>query len=218
MEDHLKDSLSQLRLDYVDLFLIHWPVTDIESDVLTPPIEETWVAMEALVSKGLAKTIGVSNFGIKKLESMKSYAKIFPAVNQVELHPVWRNDPLLAACAEMNIHVTAYSPLGSPDSASMLKRDGPAVLEHEVITSIATETGRSAGQVLIRWAIQRGTSVIPKSVNPSRIEENFDMFTWDLSPDQMHRLSSIEPQRRMLAGDFWVKPGGPYRSMDELWE
>lgn len=217
VEAHLRDSLSQLQLDYVDLYLVHWPVTGVESETLTPALEETWAGMEAMLELGLTKTIGVSNYGIEKLEAMKGYAKVMPAVNQVELHPVWRNDPLLAKCAEMNIHVTAYSPLGSPDSAGMFKRASPSVMEHPEVIRIAAEVGRSAGQVLIRWGLQRGTSVIPKSVTPSRIEQNFDMFSWELSAEHMTVLSTIEPQQRMLVGDFWLKAGGPYRTLDELW-
>ncbi len=109
-----RESLSNLQLDYLDLFLIHWPHTFTEAEVLTPSIQETWLAMEALVAKGLVRSIGVSNFSGKRLRAMKAYATIFPAVNQVELHPQWRQDGLLKDCAELGVHVTAYSPLGSP--------------------------------------------------------------------------------------------------------
>lgn len=217
VEPHLRDSLRQLQLDYVDLYLVHWPVTGIEAEVVTPSLGETWAGMEEVLKLGLTKSIGVSNYGIEKLEAMKDYAKVMPVVNQVELHPVWRNDPLLTKCAEMNIHVTAYSPLGSPDSATMLSRTGPAVIDNPIIARVAEESGHSAGQVLIRWGLQRGTSVIPKSVTPSRIDENFDMFSWELSAEHMRALSSIEPQERMLGGAFWCKEGGPYRHIDELW-
>lgn len=217
VEPHLRDSLNQLKLDYVDLYLIHWPVSGNEGESLTPSLAETWAGMEDVLDKGLVKAIGVSNYGIEKLEAMKEYARVMPVVNQVELHPVWRNDPLLAKCAELNIHVTAYSPLGSPDSAEMLNRTCPVVLEHPLIARISEETGHTPGQVLIRWGLQRGTSVIPKSVTPSRIEQNFDMFTWELSAEHMQALSSLEPQERMLAGGFWCKENGPYRTVDQLW-
>jgi alcohol dehydrogenase (NADP+) len=218
VEPHLRDSLQQLNLDYVDLYLIHWPVSDIESEVLTPSYEETWKAMEALVVKGLTKAIGVSNLGPQKLLAMKEYATIFPAVNQVELHPMWRNEPLLEVCAELGVHLTAYSPLGSPDSAEMLNRvNGPLLMENPLVVSIAEQTSRSPGQVLIKWGLQRGTSVIPKSVTPSRIEENFDMFSWSLSDEQMAQLNSISPQERMLHGAFYVKENGPYKVVEDLW-
>ncbi len=109
-----RQSLIDLQLAYLDLYLIHWPCTNNEHEILTPSIQETWLAMEALVSKGLVRSIGVSNFSGKRLRAMKAYATIFPAVNQVELHPQWRQDGLLKDCAELGVHVTAYSPLGSP--------------------------------------------------------------------------------------------------------
>ena len=203
VEPHLHNSLRQLGLDYVDLYLIHWPVTGVETDVVTPSLADTWRAMEAVLEKGLVKAIGVSNYGVDKLEAMKSYATIMPVVNQVEMHPLWRSDMLFNKCAEMNIHVTAYSPLGSPDSVEMLKRSGPALLDHPIVGKIAEETGKSCGAVLIRWGLQRGCSVIPKSVTPSRIEDNFDMFSWQLSESQMASLSTMKPQERMLLGNFW---------------
>jgi alcohol dehydrogenase (NADP+) len=115
---------------------------------------------------------------------------------QVELHPVLRQDELLAACAKLGTHLTAYSPLGSPDSATMFKHDGASVLDHATVAAVAGSAGKTAGQVLIRWAIQRGTSVVPKSVTPSRIEANFDVLSWELTDEQMAQLSAINPQVR----------------------
>lgn len=213
-------TLADLGIDYLDLYLIHWPVaTGNEGDALSPTIEETWTAMEALVKSGKVRSVGVSNFSARKLAAMKSHADIFPAVNQVELHPVHRQDALLAACAALGTHVTAYSPLGSPDSASMIGHGGAAVMEHPVVMRVAKEAGKSPAQVLIRWAVQRGTSVVPKSVTPSRIGSNFDVIgSWELSDEQMADLSSIEPQTRMLHGEFWLNPKGPYKTMSDLWD
>ena len=115
------------------------------------------------------------------------------------------------------MHVVGYSPLGSPDSSAMLNHSGRSLLSHEVVQAISAESGRSAGQVLIRWGVQRGYPVLPKSVNPVRIKENFDVFDWELTQDQMDRLSSLEPQVRLLAGGFFVKPNGPYESEAEIW-
>lgn len=114
------------------------------------------------------------------------------------------------------IHLTAYSPLGSPDSSNIRGGTGTSLLNHEIVKEIASETGKSCGQILIRWAFQRGTSVIPKSVTPCRIIENFDVFSWELSPSQMKKLASF-PQERFLTGTFWLKKGGPYSTLDELW-
>lgn len=124
VEAHCRETLEQLKLDYLDLYLIHWPVTDSEGEELTPSYKDTWLAMEELLAKGLVKTIGVSNLSAKKISAMKDYATIFPAVNQVELHPLFRQNDLLAVCSSLGTHVTAYSPLGSPDSAEMIKHAG----------------------------------------------------------------------------------------------
>jgi alcohol dehydrogenase (NADP+) len=213
-------SLKDLQIEYLDLYLIHWPVaTNCTGEKLSPSTEETWGAMEALKAAGKAKSIGVSNWSARKLRNMKAHAKVFPAVNQVELHPLNRQDALLAACAELGTHVTAYSPLGSPDSAAQIKHDGATVMENAVVQRVAAEVGKSAAQVLIRWAVQRGTSVLPKSVTPSRIESNFDVIgAWALSDSQMAELSAIEPQKRMLHGQFWCSPKGPYKTIADLWD
>ena len=149
---------------------------------------------------------------------MKSHAKIFPAVNQVELHPQWRQDALLAACAELGTHVTAYSPLGSPDSSKMIGHAGQSVLANPSVASIASAVGKSPAQVLIRWAVQRGTSVLPKSVTPERIAANFGVLDWELSDEQMATLSSIGAQERLLHGKFWCKANGPYKTLADLWD
>jgi len=211
-------TLSDLGVDYLDLFLIHWPVTGNVGDFLNPSIEETWGAMQKLQADGIARSIGVSNFSAKKLADMKPYAKVFPAVNQVELHPIWKQDALKAAAAEIGgCHLTAYSPLGSPDSSAMIGHKGASVLDNEVVKKIAEEIGKTTGQVVLRWGVQRGTSVVPKSVTPSRIEGNFDLFGWELTEEQMTAISSL-PQERMLHGSFWVKKDGPYKTVADLWD
>jgi alcohol dehydrogenase (NADP+) len=217
VEPHLKDTLSQLGLDYLDLFLIHWPVTYVAGETLTPSTEETWREMEKLVEKGLVKTIGVSNFSAKKLEAMKSHAKIFPAVNQVEAHPMFRQDNLLKACNRLGVNLTAYSPLGSSDSASFEHHKGGSLLKDPTVNEIAKKHDKSAGQILIRWALQRGTSAVPKSVTAKNIEKNFDVFSWDLTTEEMNRLNSFE-QTRLFPGNFFVRPEGPYKTHTDLWD
>mmetsp|Transcript_2044 Transcript_2044/g.7884 ORF Transcript_2044/g.7884 Transcript_2044/m.7884 type:complete len:361 (-) Transcript_2044:320-1402(-) len=211
-------TLADLRLDYVDLYLIHWPVTGVEAEALTPPIEETWKAMEALVAEGKTKTIGVSNFSIKKLTAMKSYATIFPAVNQVELHPLLNQQALVTGCEALGTHVTAYSPLGSPDSAAMFGHEGASVMKHPVVVEVAEKLGKTPAAICIKWAAQRGTSVLPKSTTPSRIVDNFKLFDWTIPDDLMAKLGSIEPQVRMVAGDFWLSEKGPYKTLADLWD
>ncbi|KAL1522888.1 hypothetical protein AB1Y20_017853 [Prymnesium parvum] len=212
-------TLAELKLEYLDLYLIHWPVASkCKGPVLSPSTEETWAAMEALRAAGKARSIGVSNFSAKKLAAMQAHAKVFPAVNQVEMHPKLRQDELLAACAALGTHLTAYSPLGSPDSASMFKHAGGSVMSLPALAAAAADTGKTPAQILIRWAVQRGTSVVPKSVTPSRIEANFDVFDWALTEEQMAELSSIEPQQRMMNGAFWCTKDGPYKTPLDLWD
>jgi len=219
-------TLEDLHLDYLDLYLIHWPVaTNCTGDSPAPTIEETWGAMEALQAAGKVRSIGVSNWSAKRLAAMRAHAKIFPAVNQCELHPKLRQDALLAACAELGTHLTAYSPLGSPDSADMIKHEGATVMELPVVASVASAIGKTPAQVLIRWAVQRGTSVVPKSVTPARIEANFDALNFELTDAQMAELSSIEPQQRMLHGKFWCTAGprvpgelSHYKTPADLWD
>jgi alcohol dehydrogenase (NADP+) len=212
-------TLEDLQLDYLDLYLIHWPVvTNFTGSELSPSIDETWRAMEALRAAGKARSIGVSNWSAKKLAAMRAHATVFPAVNQVELHPRLRQDELLRACDELGTHLTAYSPLGSPDSAPLIDHAGASVMGNEVVLRVAAALGKAPAQVLIRWAVQRGTSVVPKSVTPSRIEANFDVFSWELSDEQMAELSALEPQERLLHGKFWCKEEGPYRTPADLWD
>mmetsp|Transcript_43697 Transcript_43697/g.103152 ORF Transcript_43697/g.103152 Transcript_43697/m.103152 type:complete len:313 (+) Transcript_43697:63-1001(+) len=221
VEEGCRATLKNLGLEYLDLYLVHWPVvtqTNGEGAELKPSLAENWAAMELLVEKGLVKSIGVSNYSAKKLQSLKATAKIFPAVNQVELHPLWRQDGLLKACAEMGTHVTAYSPLGSPDSADQFKHNGRKVLDVPELKAIGDKYGKTAAQVALRWGVQRGTSIAPKSVTPSRIAENFDVQSWTLTDEEMAQLSALEPQERMLSGLFWCTEKGPYKTLTDLWD
>lgn len=214
-------TLKDLQVSYLDLYLIHWPVTGRPGPEVTPPLAETWSCLEGLVEEGLVRSIGVSNFSIEKTERLIRGAKIKPAVLQVEAHPYWRNQALFDWATSQGIHVTAYSPLGSPDSAGIVKRreDCPVLLQDNTVAGIAERIGKNAGQVLIRWAVQRGTSVLPKSVNPSRIRSNLDVFDWELTQEDFEALSSLEPQMRMVPGDFWIDPkNGPYKTLADLWD
>ncbi|OZJ04747.1 hypothetical protein BZG36_01792 [Bifiguratus adelaidae] len=200
-------SLKNLKLDYLDLYLVHWPVafpppTDKPSEIpLNPTMEQlipkkdgkvqidqvdilqTWKSMEALVDAGLVKHIGLSNFNIQKIQHVLDHCRIRPAAIQVELHPGLLQDDLLAFCAKENIHVTAYSPLGNNVYGEERIVDMPEVAQ------VAKKLNKTPAQVCISWAAQRGTSVIPKSVTPSRIEENFQDF--ELSKDDFDAVSSL---------------------------
>jgi L-glyceraldehyde reductase len=169
---------------FIDLYLIHAPAAFKSGDELIPTTEdgkytvlddgvtlaETWAAMEKLLDTGKVKAIGVSNFPISTLEKLLETAKVVPAVNQVELHPYLPQDDLLEYSNKHNIHLTAYSPLGNNSAGA------PRVMDDELVVQIANKLNKTPAQVLISWAAQRGTSVIPKSVTPSRIESNFHDF------------------------------------------
>ena len=224
----LERTLSDLQLDYLDLYLIHWPVTlkkggprPLEAASFVPraaqPLSETWAAMSALVDAGLTRHIGVSNFNIPKIEALLGAARP-PEVNQVELHPYLQQPELVAWCLDNGVHVTGYSPLGSRDRIAAMKTDDePDLLSDSGVAEIAARRGCTAAQVLIRWSIARGCSVIPKSTNPGRLEQNLAAADVVLDAADMAQLAALERRRRYLDGGFWVVPGGPY-TLEGLWE
>ncbi|MEL7145432.1 MAG: aldo/keto reductase [Bacteroidota bacterium] len=225
----LKKTLEDLQLDYLDLYLIHWPVP-LKPESMFPesgedflsldsqPISDTWKGMEAAHKEGLAKQIGVSNFGIEKLTSLFSTAIVKPMVNQVELHPYLAQNPLVDFCKDHEIFLTAYSPLGSNDRPERLKASNePILLKDETIQRIAVEKGISAAQVLLSWQIHRGISVIPKSVNSDRLAENLAAAEISLSSIEMNKINSLDLDRRYIDGSLWTLPGSPH-SMDTFWK
>jgi len=169
----LDASLKRLGLDYVDLYLIHWPVPGARKD--------SWRALEKAHEDGLARSIGVSNYLVRHLEELFTYAHTKPHVNQIELTPFLQRRDTVALCRKHQIIVEAYSPL-----TRGLRLDDPTV------RSIATATGRSPAQVLLRWGVQNGHVVLPKSVHPGRIAENAAIFDFQLSADQLSALDSLE--------------------------
>jgi D-xylose reductase len=211
-------SLKDLGLDYLDLYLIHFPIaqTYVPFDVRYPPewiadptaespqveiapvpVSETWGAMEQLVNDGLAKNIGVCNFGTSLLRDLLSYAKIAPAVLQVELHPYLTQDKLLRFCRENGIAVTGFSPLGAQSYFSLnMAEAAESVLNNETVTTIAQAHGRSAAQIVQRWAVQRGTAIVPKTTNVERLQENLAIFDFELSADEMQAVGALNRNRR----------------------
>ena len=229
VEPALRRSLQDLGLEWLDLYLIHWPVPirpgvafpQSAADLLSPeelPLRATWEGMEAAMEAGLTRHIGVSNFSERKLKDLLTHGRLRPEVNQVELHPLLQQPDLLAFCAREGIHVTAYSPLGSLDRpAAIRKPDEPVLLEHPVINAIATEHGCSAAQVLLAWHLQRGQSTIPKSVTPARLRENLAAADLELSPADLARITRLDQGRRLVDGSFWLLDGGPW-SLEKLWD
>lgn len=227
----LEKTLKDLKLDYLDLYLMHWPIAQKKDSIGAQtaddfisleerPIKTTWNTMEKLVEKSLVKHIGVSNFSIKKLKDLLLNCQIRPEMNQVELHPYLQQNELLEFCKSEGIFNTAYSPLGSPDRPERLKGTAtppPPLLEDEKIAKIGAKYNASPAQVLIHWAMQRGTAVIPKSVTPSRIQQNFEAADLELSQEDMQELAAMDIHQRYVDGSFWEKEGGPY-TVASLWD
>ena len=211
-------SLDDLGLDYLDLYLIHFPIaqkyvpfdvryppewiTDPESDsprveLVDVPVSETWGALENLVDAGLVRNIGVCNFGTAGLRDLLAYARIHPSVLQVELHPYLVQEKLIRFCAEQEIAVTGFSPLGAQSYFSLeMATSDESVLNNAVIRSIAAARDRTPAQVVQRWAIQRGTAIVPKTTRTSRLRENLNLFDFELSADEMSQITGLDRNRR----------------------
>jgi len=212
VEPAFHKSLEALGLEYLDLYLMHWPICfknlnwttnfptnpdgSIIYDLENHP-NDTYLAMEKLVEKGLVKSIGVSNFNSKQIEDVLSVCKIKPVTNQVECQPYLGQEKLKKFCEERGIFLTAYSPLGSPDRP-WAKPDDPKLLEDSRLVSMGQKYGKSVAQILLRWQIQRKIVVIPKSVTPSRIEENAALFDFELSEEDMKVIAGFECNGRII--------------------
>ncbi|XP_065069697.1 aldo-keto reductase family 1 member A1-A-like isoform X2 [Rhopilema esculentum] len=197
----LKTSLELLGLEYLDLYLIHWPIGLKAGDNPFPKDEhghllysdvhylETWEALEKCVDAGLVKSIGLSNFNSLQVEEVCSKARIQPAVLQVECHPYLNQSKLIEFCKKKNIVVTAYSPLGSPDRP-WAKPGDPYLLDDPKIIKMAKKHNKSPAQICIRFQIERGVSVIPKSATPERIKQNSEVFDFSLTKHEMEEIES----------------------------
>ncbi len=224
----MQTTLENLQLDYLDLYLVHWPLSLMngvdfpskKSDFLSykeSPLSETWEGMESLVELGLTKHIGLSNFKIKKIEEIKAKAKVHPEVNQVELHPYLPQNGLKKYCDQNQIHLTGYGPLGAAYRVAKGEVDLPILLEDKLIGELAEKHKATPAQVVLKWAIDRGTSVVPKSVNPGRIEENFGALNIDLDTSDIQKINQLEGPYRYTPGPAWVGNGSPYK-LSDLWE
>ncbi len=173
-------TLEALKSDYVDLFLIHWPLPGIDVDYV-----ETWKAMEEIYRSGRARSIGVSNFNAHHLRKLFGETEVRPAVNQIEVHPYLTQDELRAFDADHEIATEAWSPIAQGK-----------VLDDPTILRVAERYGKTASQVTLRWHVQRGDIVFPKSVTRSRVEENFDIFDFELSEDDLREITALNRDER----------------------
>lgn len=214
----LEKSLRDLQLQYLDLYLIHFPIaskyvpieeryppgwfsdpdaTDPRVEADPVPIIETWRAMEQLVRDGLVREIGVCNFGTSLLRDLMSQAEIRPAMLQIEMHPYLTQQKLTRFCRESSIAVTAFSPLGAQSyfQLNMANRD-ESLIEHASIRRIAESHGRTPAQILLRWGVQRGTAVVPKTSRLERLKQNLAIFDFVLTDEEMSTIDSLNHNRR----------------------
>lgn len=211
-------SLADLQLDYLDLYLIHFPIAlkFVDFNVRYPPgwfhdpdaaapameldrvpIAETWAAMEELVTAGLVRNIGVCNFGTSLLRDLLNYANVAPSVLQVESHPYLVQDKLLRFCQQQDIAFTAFSPLGALSYLSLnMAEPSDTVLTEPSVVAIAAQHGRTPAQIVMRWGLQRGTAIIPKTSNTDRLRENISLFDFQLTDTEMQTITSLDQHRR----------------------
>ncbi len=170
-------TLTDLGFDYVDLFLIHWPLPTLyDGDFVS-----TWKVLEEFAADGRARSVGVSNFQVAHLERLEAEAELTPAVNQIEIHPYFGNEAVRARNAELGIVTEAWAPIAQG-----------AVLDDPAIVAIAERLGRTPAQVVLRWHLQRGDVIFPKSVHAARMEENLKLFDFELGPDDLAALDALD--------------------------
>jgi len=205
----LEKTLKELQLDYLDLYLIHWPLALKAGDDIFPRDEfdniiltdvhyrETWPEMEKAVDDGLVKSIGLSNFNMKQIDEICEMSRIKPAVLQCESHPYLTQKDLIAHCNKHNIVFEAFSPLGSPERP-WATPDEPKLLEDPKLMAIAKKYNKSPAQICIKWQVQRGVAVVPKSTSTSRIKENGNIFDFELSKEDIEVIERFNIDWRCL--------------------
>ena len=229
-------SLSDLGLDYFDLYLIHFPIAlqyvDINDryppewifnpqddnptmELDSVPLSETWAAMESLVENQLARQIGVCNYSAVLLNDLMSYARIKPAMLQIESHPYLTQDALIRTAQSYNIAVTAFSPLGALSYVSLdMASKGDSVLTETVVIKAAERASVTPAQVVLRWGLQRGTAVIPKTSKPERLVENLSLSGFNLTDEEMDAISALNENRRFNdPGKFCEGAFGTFHSI-----
>jgi len=209
----LRDSLSKLGLDYVDLALVHWPFPFKDSnsrDEAFPKgpdgktifdshdLMDTWRGMEVCARAGLARNIGISNFNSQQIQRVLDIANIKPANIQIESNPTLTNEKLIAFARSKDLTVSCYAPLGAPGRPWQESTD-PCAIKDPVVTGIAAKKGKSPGQVILRWHVQRGLAICVKSLNADRIKQNLDLFGFELTEEEMQQISGLNQNFRNYA-------------------
>ena len=224
----IQRTLDDLQLEYLDLYLIHWPVA-LKHGVGFPksseefvsleevPLIETWEAMIDLHSRGLTRHIGVSNFNVPKINHLTEQSGFQPEMNQVEMHPYLTQNELVDFARETGMGLTAYSPLGSNDRPARIRGQRPVLMEDKVVVDIAREQEISPAQVLIVFILQRGVAAIPKSSNPTRLRQNFETLNVRLKEEQIQRLLQLNQDLRYIDGTTWTVPGSP-NTLESIWK
>jgi len=217
----LKESLQNLQMDYVDLYLVHWPVAAKpgepqfpikREDIMPIDLSGVWRAMEECHRLGLARMIGVSNFTTKKLQQLLDIAEIPPAVNQVEMNPIWQQKRLSEFCKDKGIHLTAYSPLGGQISAF----EANPVLQSEVLQEVAKARGKSVAQISLRWIYEQGASMVVKSFKRNRLKDNMEIFDWELTSEDRCKISQILQHKRVTISGILSSNGVSSVDLAEL--
>jgi len=213
IENALGETLSNLQVGYLDLYLVHLPIAVEKIDGVAHPkrlkgfgLQDVWRKMEDLQTKGLTKSIGVSNYNVQTLNDLLNYAKISPVVNQVERHPYFPQNELLDFCTQNKVFLTAYCSLGSRGFEQRTK-DANVVdlVDNPVIKGIASQYGKTTAQVLLRWSVDTNVMCIPKSSNHSRIKENFDIFDFKLNEKDLQSINELgKVGLRMFASPFEI--------------
>ncbi|KAF7148062.1 hypothetical protein RHSIM_Rhsim03G0166200 [Rhododendron simsii] len=220
----LNQTLLNMGLEYVDMYLVHWPVQLKPWATYPVPneqdfervldLETTWAGMEKCLDMGLCRAIGVSNFSTIKIQRLLSFASVPPALNQVEMHPMWRQSKLREFCRDHNIHVSAYSPLGGPGNAW----GSTAVVDDPIIQSIALKHKATPAQVALSWGLSKGGSVIVKSFNKYRMKENMRALDLRLDDRDLLDIERME-EKKIMRGEFLVnETTSPYKTIQDLWD
>ncbi|EAZ15107.1 hypothetical protein OsJ_30521 [Oryza sativa Japonica Group] len=219
-----RETLRNLGMDYVDLLLVHWPVSLTPGNYDFPfpkggdpavvrhggRVARAWRSANRL---GLARAIGVSNFSAKKLEQLLSLAAVRPAVNQVEVNPMWQQRTLREVCRREGVQLCGYSPLGAKGTPW----GSAAVMDSGVLQEIAGAKGKTLAQICLRWLYEQGDVLLVKTYNEKRMKENLDIFNWELTDEERERISQL-PQLRGLPGLEFISDHGPYKSVEDLWD